>query len=285
MQTIQRICRSIVNLNTNLDGDKLKNTNIQDTVLNKNILDNFEFPIDPSDTMFVLTRNNSEYKEGINNLISKMVTIKALKYINLDELSTILGAFGIEELTIFSINNDNKSTINTVKSDKGSEIIYIDIHYEKFMEFIKSDCDFLKMNRKSLYILRNGNFLDIKNLFSLISGYKINVGRGGSQKAHILSPLDLRLASYMMAMFKCKYKLFSYLNTFDVLSKDRYLSYKDNYFKPYRHVILTNNYDYLPIVFKPLIVTKMPLYSSDMEKNFFYCSDIQCNMVFKKNYL
>jgi hypothetical protein len=232
-----------------------------------------------NDTIFVLARNQSEYKEGINNMVSKMVTIKELKYINLDDLSKVLGAFGIDKLTIFSIDKDYESAINTIKSDKGSRIDYIEMTSNMFKTFINSDLNFLTMNRTSLYILRNGNFLDIKNLFSFISGYKINIGRGGSQKSHILSPLDLRLSSYMMAMFTGNYRLLSYLNTFDVLSKDRYLSYKDNYFKPYRHIILTNNYEYLPIVFKPLIVDKMPLYctNDNLGQYFLECKDTTCS--------
>jgi hypothetical protein len=78
---------------------------------------------------------------------------------------------------------------------------------------------------------RDGNFLDIKNIFASINGYKTNIGRGGSQKAHILSPMDLRLSFYMMAMFQYNYKLISYLNTFNEISKDRYLSYTNKYFK------------------------------------------------------
>jgi hypothetical protein len=33
--------------------------------------------------------------------------------------------------------------------------------------------------------------IDIKNIFASINGYKTNIGRGGSQKAHILSPMDI----------------------------------------------------------------------------------------------
>jgi hypothetical protein len=46
-------------------------------------------------------------------------------------------------------------------------------------------------------------------------------------KAHALSPLDLRLSSYLMAMFNFDYKLISSLNSFNLMSKDRYLSYMD----------------------------------------------------------
>jgi hypothetical protein len=54
----------------------------------------------------------------------------------------------------------------------------------------------------------------------------MNVGKGGGQKAHILSPLDFRLSSYVMTMFNFKYKYLTYLNAFSDLDKARYLSYK-----------------------------------------------------------
>ena len=76
-------------------------------------------------------------------------------------------------------------------------------------------------NKKS--ILRNGNFLDIKNLFDAVNNCQVNLGRGGSQKSHLLSPLDFILSAYLMAMFNFDYKLISSLNTFN-LSKERYLS-------------------------------------------------------------
>lgn len=238
-------------------------TNNTNVTLNRNISKNFEFSLDLQDTIFVLTRNNSDYKEGINNLISKMVCIKELNYINLDRYNTILTAFGIEKLNIFSISNNVESnTINSITSSKGSKVVYIEMNCNQFIKFINSEGNFLNYNKNSLYILRDGNFLDIKNLFAVVNGYKINIGRGGSQKSHILSPLDLRLSSYMLAMFNCNYKVLSYLNAFNDLNKNRYLSYTNMYFKP--------------IEFKALNIKKIPLYSEDLVKPFLDCSDIKC---------
>ena len=85
----------------------------------------------------------------------------------------------------------------------------------------------MDFNKDSLFIVRGGNWIDIKNLFATINNQNVNVGRGGSQKAHALSPLDLRLSCYLMAMFNFDYKLISKLNSFNILTKDRYLSYMD----------------------------------------------------------
>lgn len=200
-----------------------------------------------------------------------MITIKESKNISLDTYSHILSAFAIEELIIYSIHFESKVTIDSIKSEKGTKIHYLNMNHKTFMDFINIDDRFLEYNKKSLYILRGGNFLDIKNIFSLIGGSKINVGRGGSQKAHILSPLDLRFSAYMMAMFN--YKLLSYLNTFHDLSKDRYLSYTNNYSKSFKHVIVNKDLSY---EFKPLTVRKMPLYTGILDNSFWDCSDIYC---------
>lgn len=252
------------------------------------------------------------YKDGINNMISKIIVIKDLQYIQLSELSIILGAFGIEKLNIFSINNKKQSNaIDPVQCNNGAKVNYIEISPDEFIKFISYNDNFFKENRTSLYILRKGNFLDIKNLFSFVGGYKMNISRGGSQKAHVLSPLDLRLSSYIMAMFNCKYKSISYLNTFYDLSKDRYLSYT-NYFKPYNSISIsnknTNKYfkpynrisisnkntkyfksykrisitKHLSLEFNPIVITKIPLYSGDPDK-FLDCSDIKCPNLFNKN--
>jgi hypothetical protein len=195
-------------------------------IYDKKINDNFEFPIDMDDVLFTLTLNPSIYKENIKNLISKMVVINELNYVNLLKLSQILGYMGIKEVAIFSID-DNIETMSVIRKDNGSIISYTELKREQFITILNSKANFSDYNRYSLYILRNGGFLDIKNLFAYINGYQTNIGRGGSQKAHVLSPLDLRLSSYMMAMFNFDYKLLSTLNEFNVLNKDRYLSYLD----------------------------------------------------------
>jgi hypothetical protein len=85
--------------------------------------------------------------------------------------------------------------------------------------------------------------------------------------------LDLRLSSYIMALFKNKYKWISYLNTFNQLSKDRYLSYTNKY-KSYKQVTITNKHLFLG--FKPIVVDEIPLYKGDPDKLLDCCSDPTC---------
>ena len=68
-------------------------------------------------------------------------------------------------------------------TDKGCCIRYINLNKDKFITLINHpEQNFLHYNKYSLYILRDGNYLDIKNLFSRIDRCQINLGRGGSQK-------------------------------------------------------------------------------------------------------
>jgi hypothetical protein len=206
-----------------------------------------------------------------------MIIINELKNINLLEFSNILGAFSIDKLNVISINNECKPNVmNMIRTNEDSLIMFVEMNSDTFMKFLNIDDNFMQYNKNTLYILRNGDFLDIKNIFASIGGYPCNVGRGGSQKAHILSPLDLRLSSYMMAMFTGNYKELSSLNTFNGLSKDRYLSYMDKYV-PNKFVSI-NLDNSLHKIFEPIRINKMPLYSKNcnLGQYFFECSNIDC---------
>lgn len=194
-------------------------------------VENMSFTLSPCDTLFVLNRNNSVFKENEANIISKMLVVSEEKVIYLSNLSEILGGFGLKTLNIFSIFSEEieKSVLIT---DKGCYTRYMNIDQNEFVDLINCpNQNFLNYNKHSLYIIRGGNYLDIKNLFSLINRQQVNLGRGGSQKSHIISPLDLRLSTYLLAMFNFDFNLINNLNTFNGISKDRYLSYKDNTIK------------------------------------------------------
>jgi hypothetical protein len=190
-------------------------------------------------------------------------------------MSEILGGIGIDKLNIFSINNylDIKP-IDIHTTNKGCELKYIEINSDEFIKFLNHENgDFLRYNKNSLYIVRGGDFIDVKNIFARVNNCRANIGRGGSQKAHILSPLDLRLSSYLMAMFNFDYKLINNLNTFNYISKDRYLSWKDNfYFKPILKKTATN------INFKPIRNFNIPFYSNDLGQYHLECTDAKCKI-------
>lgn len=212
-------------LNNNLaDNNPLADSNVDNREPN-----NFTFPLDTSDTIFALTINKSNYKENVGNLVSKMIVIKEQKYLSLDNLSKRLSFMGIEKLNIFSIvNKSDLPTYNFVSTNKGCLVKYVEARSDIFIKFINQENNnFFDYNNHSLFILRGGGYIDIKNIFNTVNNQEVNLGRGGSQKAHMLSPLDFRLACYMMAMSGFNSKLINNLNTFNSLSKERYLSWTD----------------------------------------------------------
>jgi len=130
----------------------------------------------------------------------------------------------IYELNIFSIEEGDN--INKLKVNTPSNIQYMQLGVNGFKEILNHpDLSFSKYNRKSLYVLRNGNYIDIKNIITKINGYDVKIGRGGGQKSHLINPLDVRLTSYLMAMCNFDYELITYLNSFNKLGKNRYLLY------------------------------------------------------------
>ena len=192
-----------------------------------------------------------------------MIVIKELKYVNLDNFSTMLGCMGIKELNIFSIhNNSNLPPYNHVSSNKGCKMDYMEVKLDSFIKFLNQEHkNFWDYNKQNLYIIRGGNYIDIKNIFTSINNHQVNLGRGGSQKSHMLSPLDFRLSCYMMAMSNFNFDLINSLNTFNYISKDRYLSWTDKsslYSNIRKSKYLNSNKE-----FNSISINKMPEYSQD----------------------
>lgn len=218
------------------------NTNYQDIIIKQEFSNNFEFTLGPKDTIFVLSGNCSINKVGFNNIISKIFITKESRMINLDDVGKMLNFMGIEKLQIFSINNSNSTTINKI-GVKGYDLLYLDINKELFINQIlnSNHRKFIEYNNTSLYILRDGNFLDIKNLFAKVDGYQTNIGRGGSQRSHVISPLEFRFSNYLITLFRGDCNLISSLNAFNNMTKDRYLSYTNKYYKPYKSITINND--------------------------------------------
>lgn len=189
-----------------------------------------------------------------------MIIINELKHVNLDNFSAMLGHMGMKELKIFSIHNNPDIQTNKVLSTKGCNVRYMEIKIDIFIKLINvENTNFFDYNKHSLYIIRGGNYIDIKNIFTTINNNPFNLGRGGSQKSHMLSPLDFRLSCYMMAMSSFNYMLISSLNTFNYIGKNRYLSWTDksnllSSLKKPKH--LKNIKE-----FEPIYIDKIPQYS------------------------
>ena len=268
MQYDGKVQNNLVENNNNL----VENNSISDSDVEKKKQDNLIFPLGTNDTIFVLTINNSNYKNNVGNLVSKMIIIKELRYVSLDNFSLRLANIGIKELDIFSIHNKSDGPSHSLAySNKGCSINYIEVKSDTFMKLINHEKDFRDYNKHSLYIVRGGNYIDIKNLFATVNNREVNLGRGGSQKAHMLSPLDFRLSCYMMAMTGFDHNVVNNLNTFNYVNKDRYLSWMDksSYLSKIRKCKHKDK-----TIFKPIYVNKMPLYYEDISLE--YCMKCTC---------
>lgn len=181
--------------------------------------------INHEDVLYILTVNPTEYIEGVKNLIGKMIIFRETLEVNLFILSHRLNFIKIEKLSIISIDTiENLDEMETINIEGPSPIVYVRIGINKYLEFLNtSNTKFLEYNKDVLYILRCGDYSDLKEIYTKIEQHNVNLCRGGSQKAHIISPLDYRLSSYLMALSNFNYKKLSYLNSFNDLSKDRYL--------------------------------------------------------------
>lgn len=164
------------------------------------------------------------------NMIGKMIVINDSSEINLSNLTYVLDNMNINKLIIFSINLTNQIQLEKfVLNGDHTELVYIEIGVQDFITFIEENPkQFWDVNRNALYVLRDGSYTDVKYILSQVGEFGLNLGRGGSQKSHVMSPLELRLSSYIMAMFDFDYKRISTSNLFNSLSKSRYLPHIDN---------------------------------------------------------
>jgi hypothetical protein len=145
--------------------------------------------------------------------------------VNLYDLSVKLNIVKIMTLNIFSIGINDSNETNTITVESPSRINYTEIGVFELLKFLNNPnaINFHLYNKNSLYILREGNYKHIKEIFTDINGYKVNIGRGSSQKAHIISPLETRFFFYLMAICNFNYDYISSLNEFNTITKDRYL--------------------------------------------------------------
>lgn len=189
-------------------------------------LDNLVFDIRYKDLLAIFTKNNSDYDNGMAaNFTAKMMVLEN-KSIDINNISKLLKYLNIDTLNIFSINLSDQKFHETLEVNNGSLVRLIEIDVFSFIECYSKSTGFKSWNGSSLYILRDGTYKDLKYIFSQMEN-AINLGRGGSQKSHILSPLDIRLSFYLIALqYTLDFKEITKLNTFKNLEKNKYLPYE-----------------------------------------------------------
>jgi len=151
--------------------------------------------------------------------------VKEYLEIDLNKMSSNLQHLNVNRLNIFCV--EEKEDIN--KTYINNTILLVELGKKEFIELLNQPKDkFIDYNKESLYIIRNSNYINIKQLFNKINDCQVNIGRGGGQKNHIICPLEVRFFSYIMAMFNFNYEGVCHFNNFSNITKDRYLPFYSN---------------------------------------------------------
>lgn len=176
--------------------------------------------------MFLLTINYNSKNKDITHLTTKMVILNNSVENSLSNVANLSCYMGLDSLYVISIvmSEEFQYEIKEVESSCNVKYIEVGIRYfvEHYLENQNSD-HFWKFNKNTLYILRDGNYSDVKALFTRIQDIKVNIVRGSSQKSHMVSPIDFRLSCYLMILFNMDYKRMNSENSFNLITKNRYL--------------------------------------------------------------
>lgn len=176
--------------------------------------------------MLFLINKNKNSRNSITHLSTKLVVIK--KYIgnDLETISKLASMMNIEQFYIFSIFPDKDLEYQIQEVELPSKVNHITIGLNFFMENIlggEQDEAFWNLNKSSLYILKDGNYSDLRRIFTSVKGIKTSLVRGSSQKAHLVSPIEFRLSTYLMILSNMDFKKVTRQNAFQNIKKDRYL--------------------------------------------------------------
>jgi hypothetical protein len=131
----------------------------------------------------------------------------------------------MDSFNIFSIVMSDTFECRVTEVEESSNVKYVEMGIKYFMEnyLDNTNVDFWKYNKNSLYILRGGDYYDVKEMFTMIHDTKVRIVRGSSQKSHMVSPIDFRLSSYLLILCNMNFKKFNTENSFNIVNKNRYL--------------------------------------------------------------
>ena len=87
----------------------------------------------------------------------------------------------INKLNIFSISKSNVEESLNFSFDK-NEYLYFEVGISSFLKILEIE-NFLEYNKNSLYIFRDMNYYEIKNIVTKIEDCTVKIGRGSSQKS------------------------------------------------------------------------------------------------------
>jgi hypothetical protein len=155
-----------------------------------------------------------------------MVMINSTIETNLQNISNLANTMNIKNFYIFSIVACETLEFEITSVQEPCNVHYVEIGLKYFVEKYLPNPENIKFwehNRDTLYILRDGVYSDIQELFVKIQDINVKLVRGASQKSHMVSPVDFRLSCYLMILFNMDSDKFMKNNSFNLLTKDKYL--------------------------------------------------------------
>lgn len=141
------------------------------------------------------------------------------------KITNLSNDMNMDSFNIFSIVMSDTFECRVTEVEESSNVKYVEMGIKYFMEnyLDNPNIDFWKYNKNSLYILRGGDYYDVKEMFTMIHDTKVRIVRGSSQKSHMVSPIDFRLSSYLLILCNMNFKKFNAENSFNIVNKNRYL--------------------------------------------------------------
>lgn len=188
----------------------------------------------PSSLHVVFARPRSEeVKDHLNlHMIASTYFVNKPHEISYEYLQDCLSMMGINTFFILYIMDTTQEDINfghephTFRSNK----VLFEVDYiakKNYIPMINSDSfNFDEMNKYCLYIFVDMSWFELAVMFKS-ANVDVIISGGSTSKRHLISPLQLRLSSYIIALFDMDSIEANNYNNFRNISKERYLPFVD----------------------------------------------------------
>lgn len=183
--------------------------------------------ISPESVHVVLSSTKHTSTHKIQHLIASTYLIDRELLIPYETLIKNIKILGLKKLMIFHILDLEQDSINQQHKGFVSEFLEIDyISTDTFVHLIMSvDFNFSVINKHCLYICHQMSWSGVIRKFK--RDIDVTISGGSNVKRHLLSPLDVRLSSYLIAIFNLNCLEVINHNNFNALDKNIYLPYAD----------------------------------------------------------
>ena len=220
--------------------------------------------LNKKDILFGLTNMNSSGYPNRNSIASLFLT-KDMLTLDTEIVINALQMLNITDLNIIFITN-NKDIFDCYPKSStymshNTELAFLIIRFSEFYDILYN-VDFDSINRNTIYILNDitwSTFIALTNTFDR----PLKISGGSAGKRHIISKLDSRINSYLLAIVNLDYPKLNAFNDFDSDDKNRYLPYFD--FSSKKSTKITNSNGNVLII--PLDSATNPENSNILNKN------------------